>query len=254
MKFALKDKSNKTGVVSSSQPQLLSKSKTGAASSPLKSTTEVPLRQSVSSPYLPEPLNMGKGKGVIDEAAEKASKKRKTIVGKPSLLKDAQKASKTSNLEESPSTNDWKVVEETSSAAILHMVAKYLAMASVLILKDVNKNASLLDVIAKSKKKIEDLQKLEDYKEVPYQGTEEFTHFVDGSKADGIGALMYTLWFHHRKFDFSIFGEEIVKLASTFIDSDDEKVTEQVGKEATQDLAGSRTEQDQISQNIVAVQ
>ncbi|PON54373.1 hypothetical protein PanWU01x14_196020 [Parasponia andersonii] len=75
-----------------------------------------------------------------------------------------------------------------------------------------------------------------DYQEIPHLGTEYFTSFVDAFKKDGAEALMDTLWYHYKKFDFSIFCEEAVKLVSTFIDSDDEEVTEQVGKEVTQDL------------------
>ncbi|PON37331.1 hypothetical protein TorRG33x02_347650, partial [Trema orientale] len=48
----------------------------------------------ISSSPLPDP--MGKGKVVMDEATEKASKKRKATASKQGLLKDARKASKSS--------------------------------------------------------------------------------------------------------------------------------------------------------------
>ncbi|PON91016.1 hypothetical protein TorRG33x02_132340 [Trema orientale] len=228
MKFALKDKKRKIGVASSSQPQLLSKSKTVAASSPLKSSehpvlvtasTEVPLGQSISSSPLPESLNKGKGKAVIDEAAEKTSKKRKADVGESGLLNDAWKAFKLSkraakdspllrfqqgisaSIEESLSTNDWKVIEKTPRASIPHMVAKYLAMLQ------------------------------EDYKGIPHLGTEEFTCFVDGLEEDEAGALM-----------------------RAFVDSDDEEVAEQVGEEVAQDLVEAEPSGDQVGQNAAAIQ
>ncbi|PON60073.1 hypothetical protein PanWU01x14_155870 [Parasponia andersonii] len=52
-----------------------------------------------------------------------------------------------------------RIIEETSSATIPRIVAKYLAMGNVLIIKDVDENASLLEAITGSKKKIEDLHK-----------------------------------------------------------------------------------------------
>ncbi|PON34327.1 hypothetical protein TorRG33x02_353560, partial [Trema orientale] len=100
----------------------------------------------------------------------------------------------------------------------------------------------LKNQLAWEKVELSQLQK--DYKEVPCPGTEEFTNFVDDFKEDGAGVLMYTLWYHHRKFDFTIFSEEAVKLASTFINSDDKEVTEQVGKETTQDRAKAEPSRD----------
>ncbi|PON66585.1 hypothetical protein TorRG33x02_267530 [Trema orientale] len=100
----------------------------------------------------------------------------------------------------------------------------------------------LKNQLAWEKVELSQLQK--DYKEVPYPGTEEFTNFVDDFKEDGAGALMYTLWYHHKKFDFTIFSKEAMKLASTFINSDDKEVTEQVGEEITQDRAKAEPSRD----------
>ncbi|PON40200.1 hypothetical protein PanWU01x14_298920, partial [Parasponia andersonii] len=66
--------------------------------------------------------------------------------------------------------------------------------------------------------------------------------FVDEFNEDGAGNLMCTLWYHHRKFDFSNFNEEAVRLASTFIDSDEQEV-------ATGDAPSKEPNRDQLVEN-----
>ncbi|PON98851.1 hypothetical protein TorRG33x02_054660 [Trema orientale] len=139
--------------------------KTVAASSSLKSSEQlvqvavlakVLLRQNVSGSPLPDPS--GKGKAIIDEVAEKTSKKKKATAA---------------SLKESLSSNNWKIVEKTSSATIPYM-------ANVLILKDINENALLLEAAAGSKKKIEDLRKRSSLKtQIAKKQVEEYDQVKD---------------------------------------------------------------------------
>ncbi|PON88611.1 hypothetical protein TorRG33x02_156760 [Trema orientale] len=59
----------------------------------------------------------------------------------------------------------------------------------------------------------------------------EFNAFKEKCKEKDVDDLMYTIWLHHRGFDFSIFWKDIMELARTFVANDGDEEDERLRTE-----------------------